>query len=85
MPAAGITRTVDAIWRIESVKLIAGLPRMVRDIGPPRTCAGRAWEYHLLSPVRGDLFEKLGRFAKCARGIRARNRAHAEYVCANAL
>jgi RNA polymerase sigma factor (sigma-70 family) len=26
-------RTVDAIWRIESPKLIAGLTRMVRDIG----------------------------------------------------
>ncbi|WP_136606913.1 RNA polymerase sigma factor [Paenibacillus dokdonensis] len=26
-------RTIDAIWRIESAKLIAGLTRMVRDIG----------------------------------------------------
>jgi RNA polymerase sigma-70 factor, ECF subfamily len=26
-------RTIDAIWRIESPKLIAGLTRMVRDIG----------------------------------------------------
>jgi RNA polymerase sigma factor, sigma-70 family len=26
-------RTVDAIWRIESPKLIAGLTRMVRDVG----------------------------------------------------
>nr|WP_306220268.1 RNA polymerase sigma factor [Cohnella sp. WQ 127256] len=26
-------RTIDAIWRIESTKLIAGLARMVRDIG----------------------------------------------------
>jgi RNA polymerase sigma factor (sigma-70 family) len=33
MPAADITRTIDAIWRIESAKLIAGLARMVRDIG----------------------------------------------------
>ncbi|TMV43734.1 RNA polymerase sigma factor [Paenibacillus mesophilus] len=26
-------RTIDAIWRIESAKLIAGLARMVRDVG----------------------------------------------------
>jgi predicted RNA polymerase sigma factor len=26
-------RTIDAIWRIESPKLIAGLTRMVRDVG----------------------------------------------------
>ncbi|KQX68238.1 RNA polymerase sigma factor [Paenibacillus sp. Root444D2] len=26
-------RTIDAIWRIESAKLIAGLTRMVRDVG----------------------------------------------------
>jgi RNA polymerase sigma factor (sigma-70 family) len=26
-------RTIDAVWRIESAKLIAGLARMVRDIG----------------------------------------------------
>src|SRR6188508_1434458 len=26
-------RTVDAVWRIESARLIAGLTRMVRDVG----------------------------------------------------
>src|SRR5512146_1794723 len=26
-------RTIDAIWRIESARLIAGLARMVRDVG----------------------------------------------------
>jgi RNA polymerase sigma factor (sigma-70 family) len=30
---ADIHRTVDAVWRIESAKLIAGLTRMVRDVG----------------------------------------------------
>ncbi|MGN7356541.1 RNA polymerase sigma factor [Paenibacillus sp. SAF-054] len=29
----GTKRTIDAIWRIESTKLIAGLTRMVRDVG----------------------------------------------------
>ncbi|UUZ89703.1 hypothetical protein LJK87_26890 [Paenibacillus sp. P25] len=28
-----IGRTIDAIWRIESPKLIAGLTRMVQDVG----------------------------------------------------
>ncbi|MBO7748358.1 RNA polymerase sigma factor [Paenibacillus sp. MWE-103] len=30
---SGAHRTIDAIWRIESPKLIAGLARMVRDVG----------------------------------------------------
>ena len=33
MTAADPHRTIDAIWRIESAKLIAGLARMVRDVG----------------------------------------------------
>src|SRR5579862_9287024 len=28
-----IHRTIDAIWRIESARLIAGLTRLVRDVG----------------------------------------------------
>jgi len=31
--ATDIHRTIDAVWRIESAKLIAGLTRMVRDVG----------------------------------------------------
>src|SRR5262245_6350592 len=30
---ADLQRTIDAVWRIESAKLIAGLARMVRDVG----------------------------------------------------
>src|SRR6187397_2268807 len=33
MPAADIHRTIEAVWRIEQAKLIAGLARIVRDIG----------------------------------------------------
>ena len=33
MTADGARRAIDAVWRIESPKLIAGLARMVRDIG----------------------------------------------------
>jgi RNA polymerase sigma factor (sigma-70 family) len=31
--AAGTHRAIDAVWRIESARLIAGLTRMVRDVG----------------------------------------------------
>jgi RNA polymerase sigma factor (sigma-70 family) len=33
MTAADIHRTIDAVWRIESARLIAGLTRIVRDVG----------------------------------------------------
>src|SRR5262245_52555675 len=33
MPASDIHRAIDAVWRIESPRLIAGLARMVRDVG----------------------------------------------------
>src|SRR6266702_4484357 len=33
MTAADIHRTIDAVWRIESARLIAGLTRVVRDVG----------------------------------------------------
>ena len=33
MTAPDIHRTIDAVWRIESPRLIAGLTRIVRDIG----------------------------------------------------
>ncbi len=33
MTATAIHNTIDAVWRIESAKLIAGLTRIVRDVG----------------------------------------------------
>ena len=33
MKQADVHRTIDAVWRIESARLIAGLVRMVRDVG----------------------------------------------------
>jgi RNA polymerase sigma factor (sigma-70 family) len=33
MPATDIHGAIDAVWRIEQAKLIAGLARMVRDVG----------------------------------------------------
>src|SRR5512140_3974124 len=33
MPAPEIHRTIEAVWHIESARLIAGLARIVRDVG----------------------------------------------------
>src|SRR5436190_5691426 len=33
MTASETHRTIDAVWRIESPRLIAGLARVVRDVG----------------------------------------------------
>ena len=33
MTATDTHRAIDAVWRIEQAKLIAGLTRMVRDVG----------------------------------------------------
>src|SRR5882724_5168273 len=33
MTASNTQRTIDAVWRIESARLIAGLARIVRDVG----------------------------------------------------
>src|SRR5256885_16886803 len=33
MAASDTHRTIDAVWRIESARLIAGLARIVRDVG----------------------------------------------------
>src|SRR5213593_4427472 len=33
MAASDTHRAIDAVWRIESARLIAGLARMVRDVG----------------------------------------------------
>ncbi len=33
MTAAATHRAIDAVWRIESARVIAGVARMVRDVG----------------------------------------------------
>jgi len=33
VPAPDVRRTIEAVWRIESARLIAGLARIVRDVG----------------------------------------------------
>jgi RNA polymerase sigma factor (sigma-70 family) len=33
VPAVGVQRSIEAVWRVEQPRLIAGLARMVRDVG----------------------------------------------------
>ena len=33
MATTDVNRTIEAVWRIESARLIAGLARIVRDVG----------------------------------------------------
>jgi RNA polymerase sigma factor (sigma-70 family) len=40
---ADVKRTVDAIWRIESARLVAGLARIVRDVGIAEDLAQEAF------------------------------------------
>jgi RNA polymerase sigma-70 factor (ECF subfamily) len=40
--AAEVNRTVEAVWRIESARLIAGLARLVRDVGVAEDLAQEA-------------------------------------------
>jgi RNA polymerase sigma-70 factor, ECF subfamily len=42
MPAADVNRTIDAVWRIESARLIAGVARLVRDVGVAEDIAQEA-------------------------------------------
>jgi RNA polymerase sigma-70 factor (ECF subfamily) len=42
MPQADVNRAIDAVWRIESARLIAGLARIVRDVGLAEELAGDA-------------------------------------------
>ena len=51
-------RAIEAVWRIESPKLIAGLARMVRDVGLAEELAQDAlvaaleqWPQHTASPT----------------------------------
>ena len=44
MTATDAHRTIDAVWRIESARLIAGLTRLVRDVGLAEELAQDALE-----------------------------------------
>jgi RNA polymerase sigma-70 factor, ECF subfamily len=42
VPANDVNRIIDAVWRIESARLIAGLARIVRDVGVAEDLAQEA-------------------------------------------
>ena len=42
MSQAATHRAIDAVWRIESTRLIAGLTRMTRDVGQAEDLAQEA-------------------------------------------
>jgi RNA polymerase sigma factor (sigma-70 family) len=42
VPASDVNRTIDAVWRIESPRLIAGVARIVRDVGVAEDLAQEA-------------------------------------------
>src|SRR3954468_32178 len=42
MATTDVNRTIDAVWRIESARLIAGLARIVRDVGVAEDLAHEA-------------------------------------------
>jgi RNA polymerase sigma factor (sigma-70 family) len=58
--AAAIRNTIDAVWRIESAKLIAGLTRIVRDVGIAEDLAQEALVAALEQWPQSGLPEKPG-------------------------
>jgi hypothetical protein len=57
MTAADTHRAIEAVFRIEQAKLIAGLARIVRDVGVAEELVSTA---RGISPVWGLQFSPLG-------------------------
>src|SRR6188508_3370891 len=64
-------RTVDAVWRIESARLIAGLTRMVRDVGVAEELAQDALVAALEQWPESGVPEKPGAWLMAAAKHRA--------------
>ena len=69
MTATDTHRAIDAVWRIEQAKLIAGLTRMVRDVGIAEDLAQEA----LVSAL--DQWPKIGHPGKSRRLAHGRREA----------
>src|SRR5262245_19604067 len=74
MAAADIHRTIEAIWRIEQAKLIAGLIRLVRNIGLAEELAQDAFVAALESWPGSGIPEKPGAWLMAADRNRAIDR-----------
>jgi len=69
--ASATQRTIDAVWRIESARLIAGLARIVRDVGLAEELAQDALVAALERWPESGIPENPGAWlmaAACARG-----------------
>lgn len=71
MAAEDVSRAIDAIWRIESARLVAGLARMVRDVGLAEDLAHDALVAALERWPESGIPENPGAWLRTA----ARNRA----------
>jgi RNA polymerase sigma factor (sigma-70 family) len=71
MAASEARRTVEAIWRIESAKVIAGLTRMVRDVGLAEELAQDAFVAALEQWPKSGVPEKPGAWLLTAGRHRA--------------
>jgi RNA polymerase sigma factor (sigma-70 family) len=71
MTASGAHRAVEAIWRIESAKLIAGLARMVGDVGVAEELAQDALVAALEQWPRSGVPERPGAWLMAAAKHRA--------------
>ena len=71
MTASDTYRAIDAVWRIESAKIIAGLARMVRDVGLAQELAHDALVAALETWPRAGVPEKPGAWLMAT----AKNRA----------
>jgi predicted RNA polymerase sigma factor len=70
MTATDTHRTIDAVWRIESARLIAGLTRIVRDVGLAEDLAQDALVADLLRLVFISCHPVLTREARVALTLR---------------
>jgi RNA polymerase sigma-70 factor, ECF subfamily len=73
-------RTVDAIWRIESPKLIAGLARMVRDVGVAEELAQDAFVSALMQWPETGIPRNPGAWLMAIAKRRAIDRSRREEV-----
>jgi RNA polymerase sigma-70 factor (ECF subfamily) len=71
MTATDVHRTIDAVWRIESARLIAGLARVVRDVGHAEELAQDALVIALEQWPRSGIPDNAGAWLMAT----ARNRA----------
>jgi RNA polymerase sigma factor (sigma-70 family) len=74
MSTLDVNRTIDAVWRIESARLIAGLARVVRDVGLAEDLAQEALVAALEQWPRSGVPDKPGAWLMAAAKHRAIDR-----------